>query len=60
MVEEELEDTMDPVGATMILEAFHVVTLKGVDLFHYHMREDVWTTTLHLLVAEIGVMTGGR
>jgi hypothetical protein len=24
------------------------------------MREDVWTTTLHLLVAEIGVMTGGR
>jgi hypothetical protein len=54
MAEEELEDIMDPVPATMILEAFHVVTLKGADLLLSHMREDIWTTTLHLL------MTGMR
>jgi hypothetical protein len=60
MVEEELEDIMDPVGDIMTLEAFHVVTLKGVDLLPYRMREDAWTTTLHLLVAGIGMMTGGK
>jgi hypothetical protein len=60
MVEEELEDIMVPVGVTMIHEAFHVVILKGVVLLLYHMREDAWTTTLHLLVAGTGVMTGGR
>jgi hypothetical protein len=53
-VEEELGDIMDPVGATTILEAFHVVTLKGVDLLLSHMREDVWTTILHLLVTGRG------
>jgi hypothetical protein len=40
MAEEELEDIMDPVGDIMILEVFHVVTQKGVDLLPYHMRED--------------------
>jgi hypothetical protein len=60
MVEEEPEVIMVPVGVTMILEAFRVVILKGVDLLLYHMREDAWTTTRHLLVAGTGVMTGGR
>jgi hypothetical protein len=60
MVEEEPEDIMVPVGVTMIHEAFHVGILKGVDLLLYHMREDAWTTTRHLLVAGTGVMTGGR
>lgn len=60
MVEEEPEDIMVPVGFTMIHEAFHVVILKGVDLLLCHMREDAWTTTLSLLVAGTGLMTGGR
>jgi hypothetical protein len=60
MAGEELEDIMDPVEDIMTLEVFHVVILKGVDLLPYHMREDAWNTTLHLLVAGIGVMTGGK
>jgi hypothetical protein len=59
MVEEELGDIMvHPVGATMILEGFHVVMLKGVDLLLSHMREDIWTTMLHLLVTGRGKQTG--